>query len=114
MAKGDRVHVTMRCRECQAYAYHTKKNRRTTTERLELTKYCPRCRCRQAFRETVIDDFCRAYAAGRTPNPCIRCNDWVKFGLMLQRAQGLEPGAERMARSGSQISLIFVQPQTIL
>ncbi len=48
---------------------------------------------RQAFRETVIDDFCRAYAAGRTPNPCIRCNDWVKFGLMLHRAQGLGAGS---------------------
>ncbi len=52
MAKGDRTHVTMRCRECQSYAYHTKKNRRNTADRIELTKYCPRCRCRQAFRET--------------------------------------------------------------
>ncbi|MCZ6545599.1 MAG: 50S ribosomal protein L33 [Chloroflexi bacterium] len=52
MAKGDRLHVTMRCRECQRHAYHTTKNRRTTSDRLELKKYCPVCRVRQAFRET--------------------------------------------------------------
>jgi large subunit ribosomal protein L33 len=52
MAKGDRIHITLRCRECQKYSYHSTKNRRTTTDRLELTKFCPRCRARQAFRET--------------------------------------------------------------
>ena len=52
MAKGDRVHITMRCQECQAFAYHSRKNRRNTTDRLELRKYCPRCRCHQSFRET--------------------------------------------------------------
>jgi tRNA-specific 2-thiouridylase len=30
----------------------------------------------------VIDDFVEQYAAGRTPNPCIRCNDWLKFGRL--------------------------------
>lgn len=52
MAKGDRTFVTLRCRECQGYMYHTTKNRRNNTDRLELTKFCPHCRGRQAFRET--------------------------------------------------------------
>ena len=52
MAKGDRHHITMRCRECQRFAYHTTKSRRNDPDRLELTKFCPRCRCRQSFRET--------------------------------------------------------------
>lgn len=35
-----------------------------------------------AFRREVVDDFVAAYAAGRTPNPCIRCNQHVKFGRL--------------------------------
>ena len=52
MAKGDRIHITLRCRECQRYSYHSQKSRRNTSDRLELRKYCPRCRAHQAFRET--------------------------------------------------------------
>jgi large subunit ribosomal protein L33 len=52
MAKGDRVDVTLACTECRERTYHTKKNRRNDTERLELKKYCPRCRVHQPHRET--------------------------------------------------------------
>jgi tRNA-specific 2-thiouridylase len=41
------------------------------------------------FRDNVIDPFARDYAAGRTPNPCTRCNQHVKFGPLLRRAAGL-------------------------
>ena len=47
------------------------------------------------FREKVIDDFCREYSGGRTPNPCIRCNEHIKFGALLSRAKGL--GADLVA-----------------
>lgn len=50
---------------------------------------------RDRFQENVIDDFVREYAAGRTPNPCARCNEHVKFGPLLARAKGL--GASVMA-----------------
>jgi tRNA-specific 2-thiouridylase len=50
---------------------------------------------RDRFEQNVIDDFVREYAAGRTPNPCARCNEHVKFGPLLTRARAL--GAERMA-----------------
>lgn len=43
---------------------------------------------REEFRRTVVADFCRAYAQGRTPNPCVRCNEWVKFGALLCKARG--------------------------
>ncbi len=49
----------------------------------------------QRFQEAVIDDFAREYAAGRTPNPCARCNEHVKFGPLLTRARAL--GATYMA-----------------
>jgi tRNA-specific 2-thiouridylase len=47
------------------------------------------------FRSLVIDYFCREYGLGRTPNPCIVCNQQIKFGLLLDRA--LEMGAEYLA-----------------
>ena len=47
------------------------------------------------FHRLVIDYFCREYGLGRTPNPCIVCNQHIKFGLLLDRA--LEMGAEYLA-----------------
>ncbi len=41
------------------------------------------------FRAAVIDDFVAQYAAGRTPNPCVRCNERVKFTPLLRRARAL-------------------------
>ncbi|MCX6464786.1 MAG: tRNA 2-thiouridine(34) synthase MnmA, partial [Pseudonocardiales bacterium] len=41
------------------------------------------------FREDVVDDFVAAYAAGETPNPCLRCNEKIKFSALLDRALGL-------------------------
>jgi len=38
------------------------------------------------FRRQVLEPFCREYAAGRTPNPCIRCNRILKFGALADRA----------------------------
>ncbi|MGO1621904.1 tRNA 2-thiouridine(34) synthase MnmA [Flaviflexus sp.] len=37
------------------------------------------------FEDTVVDDFLSEYAAGRTPNPCVRCNEHVKFAALLER-----------------------------
>ncbi len=47
------------------------------------------------FYESVIRNYADEYRAGRTPNPCIRCNEFVKFGALLRRAEQL--GAERVA-----------------
>jgi tRNA-specific 2-thiouridylase len=42
------------------------------------------------FREDVVDDFVAEYAAGRTPNPCLRCNEKIKFSAVLDRARALD------------------------
>jgi len=47
------------------------------------------------FQETVISNFVREYAAGRTPLPCAHCNSDLKFATLLDRAEGL--GAEQVA-----------------
>jgi tRNA-uridine 2-sulfurtransferase len=41
------------------------------------------------FHEDVVEDFVAEYAAGRTPNPCLRCNEKIKFAAVLDRALGL-------------------------
>ena len=40
----------------------------------------------ERFQEDVVDDFVAEYAAGRTPNPCMRCNEKIKFAALLERA----------------------------
>jgi tRNA-uridine 2-sulfurtransferase len=43
----------------------------------------------ERFTEDVVVDFVAEYAAGRTPNPCLRCNEKIKFSAVLDRAQAL-------------------------
>ena len=43
----------------------------------------------ERFKEDVVDDFLAEYAAGRTPNPCLRCNERIKFSAVLDRALAL-------------------------
>jgi len=45
---------------------------------------------RDIFAQRVIADFCQEYSLGRTPNPCIRCNEYIKFETLLQRVKELD------------------------
>ena len=47
------------------------------------------------FESRVVDYFCREYEQGRTPNPCVACNQHMKFGLLLDKALSL--GADYLA-----------------
>ncbi|MGV8084301.1 MAG: tRNA 2-thiouridine(34) synthase MnmA [Coriobacteriia bacterium] len=49
----------------------------------------------EQFRAEVVEPFCDAYADGLTPNPCVRCNERIKFGLFAERVRAL--GATRLA-----------------
>ena len=65
----------------------------------------------QLFVSEVVDDFLAEYAAGRTPNPCLRCNRRIKFHALLER--GLSAGFDavatghyaRLGADGSSVSL---------
>src|SRR5262252_6110857 len=43
----------------------------------------------ERFHADVVEDFLAEYAAGRTPNPCVRCNERIKFEAVLDRAVAL-------------------------
>ncbi|MDH4269079.1 MAG: tRNA 2-thiouridine(34) synthase MnmA [Dehalococcoidia bacterium] len=47
------------------------------------------------FESHVVDYFCQEYQRGRTPNPCVACNQRIKFGLLLDKA--LSMGADYLA-----------------
>jgi tRNA-uridine 2-sulfurtransferase len=49
----------------------------------------------ERFRTDVVDGFTSAYAKGETPNPCVRCNEKIKFGALWDYARGI--GADRVA-----------------
>ncbi|KQO63173.1 tRNA-specific 2-thiouridylase [Curtobacterium sp. Leaf261] len=43
----------------------------------------------ERFKADVVDDFIAEYSAGRTPNPCMRCNERIKFAALLEKALAL-------------------------
>jgi tRNA-specific 2-thiouridylase len=43
--------------------------------------------CEAEFQKHVVDNFADVYTQGKTPNPCIQCNKYIKFGFMLEYAE---------------------------
>ncbi len=66
---------------------------RRVCEALEIPHYV--LNFKEVFKEAVVDNFIQEYTCGRTPNPCIRCNRYVKWEALLQRS--LELGADYIA-----------------
>ena len=91
------IGVTMRLWEYAADADH----RRRTMEPMEDARaVCQRfgvphynLDLRQTFERSVIEDFVNEYEAGRTPNPCVRCNVRIKWNVLLAKARMLGASA---------------------
>ena len=60
---------------------------RRVADRLGIPHYT--LNFRDVFARYVIDNFVSEYRRGRTPNPCVRCNDHIKFGTVLRKARAL-------------------------
>ena len=58
---------------------------RKIAEKLEIPFYV--FNCAAAYKQAVLDNFRSEYQAGRTPNPCVQCNQLIKFGLLPSLAQ---------------------------
>ncbi len=61
---------------------------RRVCDRLAIPHYV--LNFRDVFAEKVISNFLDEYRRGRTPNPCVRCNDHIKFGTVLIKARALD------------------------
>ncbi|HLZ08563.1 MAG TPA: tRNA 2-thiouridine(34) synthase MnmA [Chloroflexota bacterium] len=61
---------------------------RRVADRLGIPHYV--LNFRDVFAEKVISNFLDEYRRGRTPNPCVRCNDHIKFGTVLLKARALD------------------------
>ncbi len=60
---------------------------RRVADKLDIPYYV--LNFREVFEDRVIKDFVQTYASGRTPNPCIRCNQFIKFDALLAKARQL-------------------------
>lgn len=61
---------------------------RRVSDRLDIPYYV--VNLQDEFDAAVVDNFVAEYTAGRTPNPCARCNEFIKFAAFLERADELE------------------------
>lgn len=57
-------------------------------DRLEIPHYT--INCKQEFKEKVVDYFVTEYKQARTPNPCVECNRYLKFGAFYEKAKQLQ------------------------
>jgi len=69
------------------------KNARIICRKLKIHHYV--VNLEKEFKKEIIRPFCREYLKGKTPNPCIWCNNKIKFGLLLSQAKKL--GADYLA-----------------
>lgn len=60
---------------------------RRVAQQLDLPHYV--FNLTEEFDDRVVDPYVAAYAAGRTPNPCVECNRSVKWGLLLERCRAM-------------------------
>ena len=84
--------ATMQILPSDRQGLHTEKDAEKVADKLSIPHYV--IDLRDIFARQVITDFCEEYRLGRTPNPCIRCNQYIKFGALLERAR--EMGADFM------------------
>ncbi len=66
---------------------NTSEDARNMCDSLQIPHYI--YDCKEEFKNRVIEDFIHCYANCKTPNPCIECNRYMKFGIMWEKAKEL-------------------------
>jgi tRNA-uridine 2-sulfurtransferase len=87
------IGVTMRLYAPSSHRQDAVADARKVSEKLGIPHHV--IDLQDVFKRTIIDDFCREYRLGRTPNPCVLCNPIIKLGALWERAKGL--GADFLA-----------------
>lgn len=80
--------ATNKCCSFEAYS-----DARCVAQKLEIPIYT--LNMKVPFKKLVVDYFLKEYQAGRTPNPCVECNRFIKFGELLNKARAM--GADFVA-----------------
>lgn len=75
------------------FGRQTAKNAKSICQKLKIPHYI--VNLEKEFKKEIIQPFCREYANGITPNPCVWCNEKIKFGILLKKAKEL--GAKYLA-----------------
>ena len=91
------IGATMIMWDCQEgdckYAFTAAEDAKKVCEQLGIEHYT--IDCKKEFKEYVIQNFIECYKNGTTPNPCVECNKFLKFGIFVQKA--LELGCDYIA-----------------
>lgn len=80
--KPEQEGISRRC--CAPEDIH---DARRVADQIDIPHYV--INLRQSFEEEIVNYFIKEYLQSHTPNPCIRCNEKIKFGLLLRRAEEL-------------------------
>jgi tRNA-specific 2-thiouridylase len=81
----DLAGVEENLREDACCALGATEDARRVADRLDIPYYV--VNFKETFEQKVIQDFVREYQRGRTPNPCVRCNQFIKYDALLEKAR---------------------------
>ncbi len=81
------------CRENICCSLEAQEDARAVAQKLGIPFYTLNLKAK--FKEKVVEPFLQDYAEGKTPNPCVNCNNFIKFGEFLHKAKVL--GADFLA-----------------
>ncbi len=82
--------------------YQALQDARVCAERIKIPHYP--IDLRKEFKEMVVKDFLEGYRKGITPNPCIRCNQWIKFDIVREK---LKPFGDGLIATGHYARIKF-------
>ena len=81
------VGATMRLYQNKEEGEKTLQDAKKVCEKLEIPHYT--IDCTKEFQTHVVENFIGCYACAKTPNPCVECNQYLKFGAFYEKAKEL-------------------------